>query len=226
VRRLHTALIGALAVAAAFVIPAAARAVQSAPFNALTIDNSAGMNGGISSIFTQMSITNNPPGLSLSATDPVYGTARVDLGPPTGHTFTVGTYLTDQVPDDTHAAFDITQGSSACGSGTGSINIKAITYDASNNITSFAASFTRTCPGIDPLAGEIRYNASVGYVGATEDVPRMDFGQQDLGSFTPKTVTISSVGSNPIVFQQAALGGTNPSAFAIASDTCSGHAVA
>lgn len=224
-RRFRRLLVGALVVATGLVLPADVAHASGPPYNAFTLDYTAGGNGGISYVYS--TVTQNPAGsLQFNLNDPVYGTGSVGISPPTGGSLAVGSYNTSTSPDASHAGFFLTQGSSGCVPATGTMQIEEITFDDSANVTAFAASYTLKCGIQDPVAGELRFNSTIPYVGGTETNPRLDFGNHALGDFTPMTLTVTSIGSDPLIFGQAVLGGPNASAYAITADTCSGQSIA
>jgi hypothetical protein len=225
VRQLRRFVIGAVAVATALALPAdVARAAGGPPYTLATVDHGAGSNGGNSYVYS--TVTQNPAGsTSFDLSDPVWGTGNIWVAPPAGSTLSVGSYVTRDIPDATHAGLAITQSSRTCGSSSGTLDVKEIIRDGGGNVVAFAAAYTGDCGVDDPLAGEIRFNSSLGIVGATETNHWLDYGDRALGTFAPQTLTITSVGSDPLVFGSATLGGMNPTAFAITQDSCSGQSI-
>ncbi len=223
-------MLGAAAFLAALTVPivAAEAAPPTPPFNALTVDGSGSnpvLTGGHSLSYSGASVTlaSSDGGVTVAS-----GTTSVVLVPPTGADLALGSALpTLTAPDATHYGLVVSVAGTACAApGAGTVTISQLTVDT-GNVTALAATYSTTCgSGSDTVSGEIRFNSTVGYVGATQDVSSLSFGSVDTGfNSATKTVTFTSVGSNPIVFGTAAFAGTDPDSFVITADTCSGKSI-
>lgn len=230
-RKSHRILIGAVAAAAALAgsISIASASTQPDPVTALTIDGSGTspiLGAGHSVAFTGSQVTvDTTGGIQLTA-----GGFVVNVTPPTGGALAVGTFPTLTAADGSHYGLTVTGNSQPCAApGSGSITIGSdlTPSDGSGPATVFSASYSTTC-GSDTsvLAGQIRFNSNQGYVAATEPTTS-DFGTVDVATdSTAQTVTISSVGTDPMVFTQATIGGPQAGAFRIGTDNCSNKSVA
>jgi hypothetical protein len=230
----HRILIGAVAAAAALagtITMASASGPNASPLNALTIDGSGtspilGAGQSVAFSGTDVTVTATTTSVQTAA-----GTFVVTVTPPTGGTFAAGTFGTLTTADATHYGLTVTSTGHTCaapGAGTITINNDLDPADGSAAPDVFSASYSTTC-GSDPstLSGQIRFNSAVGYVGATESPTTSDFGTVDvLQDSNTHTVTVSSVGTDPIVFGQATIGGAQPDSFRIGTDNCSGKSIA
>ncbi|WP_203719452.1 choice-of-anchor D domain-containing protein, partial [Asanoa siamensis] len=234
-----------VAVASALVVAAlpastAHAAPPSAPYSAFTLDggdSTAVINGtetyeastanyfyfgpnGDSTVPDNVIVIANNGGRQGAAT----------LVPPTGTTWNVGqTYETRRFPTESNQAMFDVSGEHGCNDMDGALTIKEIAREAgTGKVTKFAASFKASC-GTVPLAvsGEIRFNSSIGYVGASNDKTLLDFGTvAHETTSAPQTVRFTSTGSDPITFGAATFAGAAPAAFAVGADTCSNSSVA
>lgn len=153
---------------------------------------------------------------------------QVTLTPPTGTSFSPGTYAVARYADATHAAIFMP------GIGCqleGTLALAAITTDPTDgHLTSLAADLMWRCAGAASYAfGTVRYfstdyvagsvtgtggNTFLGGVG----LPSAPVGQ----SPPPSTVTIRSTGTVPLVLGTAAMSDVNAADYAISNDSCSG----
>ena len=172
--------------------------------------------------FTSGADANDRFSLSGNNGDVSYG---MSFEPPTGQTFTVGTtYQSRRFNDATYAALSMGTVGRGCNQEFGSFTVKEVARDAEDRINVFAASFAHGCETDTLLVtGEVRWKSTVPYTGKVADVEALDFGTQDIGFLSqPRTVTITSTGSDPTVFGTATLQGAVPGAYVISADTCSG----
>ena len=225
-RKSHRILIGAVAAAAALAgsITIASASTLPEPVTALTIDGSGtspilGAGQSVALSGADVTVTNNGGGIQA-----VGGGFEVDVTPSTSGPLAAGTFTTLTAADTTNYGLTVTGNNQSCGApGAGSITIEP---DLAAGV--FAASFVTTC-GSDPskIAGEIRWNSNTGYVAATQAPVPLDFGTVDVATdSSAHTVTISSVGTDPMVFGQATIGGPQANAFRIGTDNCSTMSVA
>ncbi|NUT34729.1 MAG: choice-of-anchor D domain-containing protein [Hamadaea sp.] len=150
---------------------------------------------------------------------------RFAATPPTAQSWAVGhTYDVAQISDADHAGLSVAKSSYACGSISGKITILEAVRDGAS-LTAFAASYEIRCDAsTHPLSGDVRWNSSVGYQAAVTSTAQQSFGAVEIGEPGPvKSVSIRSLGSEPVVLQTAALTGADPGAFSITVDTCSGR---
>ena len=223
-------MIGVAFFAAAVAIPISGvlAAPPTSPFTALTLDGSGdnpvlGSAHSVSFGGSGVSLANADGGVTVSATG-----YSVNLLPPTGGALAVGgAAATKTTPDASDYGLTVTANGTACVTGAGSVTIKQLTVSG-GNVTVLAASFSTTCgTSTAPVAGEIRFKSTTGYLGATQNKTAVDFGSADTGFATAaQTVTFTSVGSDPIVFGKAAISGGDADSFAISGDTCSNKSVA
>jgi hypothetical protein len=232
-RKSHRILIGAVAAAAALAgsITIASASTLPDPVTALTIDGSGTspiLGAGHSVAFTASAVTVGTAGNGIQASA---GGFEVDVTPPTGGALAIGTFPTLTAADATHYGLTVTGNGQTCAApGAGSITIDPdlTPSDGSGPATVFSASYSTTC-GSNPsvLAGKIRFNSKQGYVAATENPTTSDFGTVDVATDSNvHTVTISSVGTDPMMFGQAAITGPQADSFRIGTDNCSNHSVA
>lgn len=231
-RKSHRILIGAVAAAAALAVSVtiASASTLPDPVTALTIDGSGTspiLGAGHSVNFTT-GVTAGTAGNGIQASS---GGFEVDVTPPTGGALGIGTFPTLTTADATHYGLTVTGNSQPCAApGAGSITIGSdlTPSDGSGPATVFSASYSTTC-GSDTsvLAGQIRVNSKQGYVAATEGPTTSDFGTVDVATDSNvHTVTVSSVGTDPMVFGKAAITGPQADAFRLGTDNCSNKSVA
>lgn len=223
-------VLGAAAAAAVLIIPlnAALADPSATPINALTIDGSGDnpvLGAGHSLSFSGVDVTlaNAAGGVTVSGS-----TSSVTLLPPTGGMLAQGPAApTKTTADATDYGLTVTVNGTTCTTGAGTVTIEQLTLDGTD-VTAFAASYKTTCgASTASVAGEIRFNSTSDYVGATQNNASLDFGSADTGfPSAGQTVTFTSVGSQPMVFGKAALGGANGDSFVISGDTCSSKTVA
>ena len=227
-RSIRIAVLGALMIAGVVVVPAMASAAPPAPpYNDWTL------NGGQGSYLLA-------PGEAFrwtpttGMTEGAYGTSGLEFsGPgaltiwtaliaaPTGGLLHVGTYTTQRGADATHIGLDIDGDGRGCNQDSGTLDIEQVTYDDSNAITAFAASFSQQCEGTEfPATGEFRFNSTVVPGPAASSSPgRLDFGTLPVGLPSTKTITVNSNGGSDEHFGTATI--TGSADFAITQDTCS-----
>lgn len=212
-----------------------AATAPTAPFDALTVKGTHAnplLPPGESRVFDDSNSTitggaADTGGIQLSVTAP-QGAWSAVVTPPLGGELTVGsTYPTTTVSgDDTHAGFTLTGEGHSCGaSSTGTVAIKELVRDG-DTVTAFAVSYTYDCsPPSVPIEGEIRYQSQIGYAAGTISPGSIDFGPQDIGQDgTPRTLTYTSLGSEPITIATVAVG-ADDNVFLIAT-TCAGQSLA
>ncbi|MFR9774593.1 choice-of-anchor D domain-containing protein [Micromonospora sp. MS34] len=235
-RRIRT-LLGATVAGACLLagLPGVALAAPTAPYTVLTVDLGEHRTKPVASSGVY-DPTNATIDAAATANDTfritaVYGVSayvRLDAAPPTGQTWTEGqTYETAKGSSSARARLDLNdERTSFCMTGTGSLTVHEVVRDpATQSMTGLAASYEYHCDG-DPaaLTGEIRWNSTVGYVAALPDPTTVDFSGVYIGDSPKKWVSIRSLGSEPVTFGTAILGGPNPEAFEITTeDICSGR---
>ncbi|WP_346537583.1 choice-of-anchor D domain-containing protein [Micromonospora sp. DPT] len=238
-RKFRTLLGAGVAGACALaVLPGVALAAPTAPYTALTVDlgehrafpvtGSAAYDKSSASV----SVANQADGLFLikavNPTDPTQIYAALAAEPPTGQDWAPGqTYPTSRVADAGHARLDLTSTDRSCPESSGSISVQDVQRDPTTRlVTTFAAAYRFTCAGeTGPITGEVRYNSPLDYVAAVSDPSSVDFGSVHLGDPASKPVYVRSLGSASVNVGAASLGGTNPEAFAITADYCSGRTI-
>ena len=149
----------------------------------------------------------------------------VTVLPPTGTSLAAQTYALARFADATHAS--VTVGSSSCAT-EGTLTVDSISTDpADGHLTSLSASFQVRCTGYPGwMYGTLRQNAG-DYVAAVIGISSFTFPATSVGqSSAPRTVTVRSTGTAPLVLGTAALAGSSPADFKISDDTCSGTTVA
>ncbi|MBB5871144.1 hypothetical protein F4553_004523 [Allocatelliglobosispora scoriae] len=219
---------------ALFITPtAAAAAAPTAPYTALFLDGNY-LSWGVfdgpktftpsnGSTFTAQAV--NGDGLSFR-TDRGTDFWTLDLTPPTGGWTAGSTYELRGTATSTYAKLHLTQQGSTCPEWPGWVTVKEVVRDPhSNTLTGLAAEFAIQCQtGGKDLHGEVRWNSSLGYVGAAMSLNRHTFPNLPIGTSAAKTFTVTSTGSKPIIFGQASFKpvyGTADS-FSLLTDTCSG----
>ncbi|MBM0255726.1 hypothetical protein [Micromonospora sp. 4G55] len=229
---------GVAGVCALAVLPGMALAAPTAPYTALTVDlgehrafpvtKSAAYDKSNASV----SVVNQADGLFLvkavSPADPTEVYAALAAEPPPGQDWAQGqTYPASRVADAGHARLDLTSTNGSCPESSGSIIVQDVRRDpATQLLTAFAAAYRFTCAGeTSPITGEVRFNSSLDYVAALSDPSSVDFGSVHLGELASKPVYVRSLGSASVIVGAASLGGTNPEAFVISADYCSGRTI-
>jgi hypothetical protein len=230
--------VATVAISSAILLPAAAEAATiSAPYNSISVDAGSRTTDGYA-LRTSMVFDSNdtfyefiqPPGseqltLSGQRSDPggQFHFLNVTLKPPTGQTWSVGTYPAFYA-DATHAEIDLGIDGLECdGGATSSLNVTEVLRDSGGALTGLAATYVSACVfGDPPLRGTIRWQSTQDFIGVNASTNRVVFGDQPMTiPGTPKVVTYTARGSLSSTFGTATLGGTNADAFAITGDTCS-----
>lgn len=217
-------------------VHAAAAAPPSAPYTAFTT-HFAGL-GYIDGSFSYEASRNtlnvyqqNANGYALVMSGSQAGHSHgLNVTPPTGTRFTAGTtYPTTKSfsPSPTTTVFNIRGDGRECdwSSTPGTLTVTEAAYDDANGqFTAFAASYSVPCGGSGFAKGEIRFQSSIGYKATDSLDYRLQFGQQPVGvAGTPKDFTVGVYGTLSTTFGAATLSGTDPAAFEISSNTCSGN---
>ncbi|MET7394502.1 choice-of-anchor D domain-containing protein, partial [Dactylosporangium sp. NPDC005572] len=154
----------------------------------------------------------------------------LDVSPPTGTRFVAGqSYQTatnfNPLPSTT--VLNISGDGQGCDyRAPGTLAVSQADYDdATGKFTAFAATYSVPCSGngVAVARGEIRFQSSIGYKATDSWDYRLQFGDQPVGTAgTPQDVVVEVNGTEPTTFGAAALSGTNPGAFQISANTCSG----
>jgi hypothetical protein len=145
--------------------------------------------------------------------------------PPTGSALSLGTYTTQWLSDGAHVGMDLIGDGRSCDGDTGSVTISELARDPDTNaIVAFAASYHFSCGGSEPaIAGELRWNSTVDYVGVSASPEAVQFGASGVNDDSaPVVVTVRSDGTVPVTVGSASLAGTSPGQYAITANTCSG----
>lgn len=156
-----------------------------------------------------------PEGLSFSGSSASgYASARVSAL--TGGTLATGTFATQRFADATHWGLDIDANSAGCNQSTGSITVYEVgPKDDTGNVTSFAASYSFSCDGSQPVTGQLRWNSSVDY---------MAFPDTALGKTSPsQTLTVTAAAAATL--GTTTVTGGNGDQFRVTGDTCKGATV-
>jgi hypothetical protein len=182
---------------------------------ALAFDTDASGYGNHEAVQISTSVSNRwivqvnlPPGGAWQA-GTTYKVASGNLGPDYGYIY-------------------VNSGTSpGCSAQTGTLTVLEVVRTG-EHISSFAANFTIDCDALPKvITGEMRWNSSIGYTAAVTDPGSVSFGGQPIyHTGTPKTVTMTGKGSEPVSFGAATIGGASPGSFSITADTCSGRALA
>jgi hypothetical protein len=158
------------------------------------------------------------------------GVWEAHFAAPLGQELTVGTY--------TDAVYPLRRSGSQpglsidpfttnyCLAPTGTFTIHELTMSG-DEVTSIAATFVQVCAGEQevwgPLYGEVRLNASVGFVAAGATPWPVAFGQHDTGtSAGTRDVTVRSLGSQAVHLGSATILGEAATSFAVESNACDG----
>jgi hypothetical protein len=228
--RLFAGAVTGIATAAAVLIPSAASA--AAPYTAFTVNgapNSYVLPGG-SRVFDTANATielqsyaEGGMRASASSAGKSWGLSII---PPTGAQFAVGTRYDAAWPADaTRAGLTLGGEGRGCGTADGWITIKELVRDPDTNaVTSFAASYGVRCDtALGANTGEIRYNSTLAYSGATTNPESLSYGSSELTPDGPqKTVTVTAAGVEPTTFGQSLVIGAQRNDFAVVTDGCAG----
>jgi hypothetical protein len=186
-------------------------------------------NGGISAY----------PGTPPPATETVLfqfgltagGYGGIYLMAPTGQDLAVGPEenAVDRTQrDETHPGLTLywVDGVSAnCNASGGRFDVLQVLYDG-DALVSFAADFETVCVGEwwqnpDHLFGEVRWQSSIPLKADRVDPVATSFPTRNTGTASPAaTVTVTNVGTAPVVIAGVSLGGATPADFSITGDTC------
>ncbi|MEH1054983.1 hypothetical protein V6U89_07175 [Micromonospora sp. CPCC 206171] len=220
------------------VLPGVALAAPTAPYTVLTVDlgEHQAKPIGSSGVYDPTNATLDAAAeaddtFRITARYGVSAYVRLDAAPPTGQTWTAKqSYETARGRDSVRARLDLNDDrTSFCTTGTGSLTVHEVLRDPGTQaMTGFAASYEYHCNGDSAaLTGEIRWNSTVGYVAALPDPRLVDFAAIHIGDKREQLVTFGSLGSEPVTFGVAMVGGVNPDAFELVAgqDTCSGRTV-
>jgi hypothetical protein len=227
-RRIRGVIIGVVGVAAIAGLPAD-QALAATSIDALTINGNPGAfllhSGSIDMDDTNATLFTT--GFNGTTLDGQHNW-RVDVSPPLGLGWALGTYPTARDPDATHAMLDLSGDGRGCNSSAGTITVEEVTNDPSTHaLTALALSYQDMCTPVDtaPVSGELRWHSTVDYVAA--GVPdTFYFGNQGTGvSGVPHVFTVRSDGTSPLILGAVNLGGGTPSAFSLTNDGCSGQTI-
>ncbi|TDC44118.1 choice-of-anchor D domain-containing protein [Micromonospora sp. KC213] len=238
IRSLLSALVvGTCATAA---LPGVALAAPAAPYTVLTVDvgnHTGGYPLSQSGVYdtTNATVSVTPSAQDRLAVRASQSSSYVDLsiGPPTGQTWQEGqSYPAARFADATTASLDLNSDHRGCGHSSGSITVREVGRNAETGLVDrFAASYEYSC--VDAagsrgvISGELRWNSGLDY-GVAHGTPNpVGFGYQELAvRSAAKTVTFRSVGTKPITFGAASIGGPTPAAFSVLSSQCTGRTLA
>lgn len=149
---------------------------------------------------------------------------EVRIAAPTGGHLTTGTFATTAQ----WGTADVLMAIDNCSVDVGTITIHEVGRDpATNVITVFAATYTRSCGLQKPAKGEIRYNSAIGYKVVSVDQAERYWSQQQVGEDSDVfSVTMTAWGSEPSTIGTPTIAGAEAYAFRIVEDTCSGAVLA
>lgn len=201
---------------------------QSASVTAFSMDSESGeyVGRGKSEIFTpansQFHARGNRHRVEFYADDGsrLFGAI---IGAPTGQSLTPGTYETQDTHGPTNASLNVFGDGRGCGS-TGFLTIHEISFDPADALSTFAASYEQRCEGHESsLFGELRFNSRIGFQAASNP-PEVVIDERS-GSGSIASIEFASLGPDPLSLGEATVEGTNPRAFQITSDACSGATI-
>ncbi|MGK5441852.1 choice-of-anchor D domain-containing protein [Micromonospora sp. URMC 105] len=156
----------------------------------------------------------------------------LNVTPPKGTRFVAGqTYqtTTNFSPQESITVLNVSGDGQRCewSSTPGTIQVKEAEYDEAGKFTAFAATFSVPCGWRGSAKGEIRFQSSAGYKATDTWGYRLQMGSQPAGMpGKPQAVTVEANGSEPTTFGAASLSGSDPGAFEISANTCSGNTLA
>ncbi|MGY0231336.1 hypothetical protein [Longispora urticae] len=191
-------------------------APPTAPYNFLSIDH-AGRNAFANSDITVTA------GRSVTVQSATVSGTSVYLTPPTGQTFHVGTYETRRIGDDTLASMDVLLNHYGCGQdNAGTLTVHEVKFDGPNDaISAFAASYTFDCNG---MAGEVRWNSTVGYRLTSTPTSNLTSGSVEIGQVAEaQRITVTGQGPQATHFGASAVTGAQEASFRITADDCKGR---
>ncbi|WP_330186273.1 choice-of-anchor D domain-containing protein [Dactylosporangium sp. AC04546] len=236
-RTIRGLIIGAVALMlSSTVLPGTAQAAAeapAAPYTAFTMHLEGwSVDGSFSyeaSRNTLQVFQQDPNGYALSMSGSTSGHWHsLNVSPPIGTRFTAGQSYSigpgwSPVPSAT--VFNVSGDGRGCEfAAHGTLTVSQADYDdATGKFTAFAASYSLPCLSDSVVKGEIRFQSSIGYKATDSREYRLQLGQQPAGQVgTPKDITVEVNGTQPTTFGTASLSGTNPGAFQISANTCSG----
>lgn len=197
---------------------ASASVSPRAAFDALTIEGAAGSyllpSGSKSFVNAALNVTADDDTVTFASG---VGQWVATLQAPTDAALAVGTFSVARSAGTGVAGLDISGEGRGCNQFSGEIVVHELTRDAgTDDITAVAATFSVSCETTMPTnVGELRFNA-------TTDYER--FGAVALGKdSTVRTLTVTAAAET--TFGAASIDGTDPDAFRIGQDGCSGTTV-
>ncbi len=214
--RAMTAVLAVVAVGAVG-LPGQASAAPSAPYTVVTINSRGGSHvwDDSNSVFVVEQHNTTREVFELNGGNPATNLNGVfHLMAPWGETLNVGTYPMSN-PGYT-ATLSI--GGTMCNDGgwPNTVTIKSLTRDAAGLITSISASLA-SC-----MSGEVRWKANDGYVDAVQTQSDVWFLMTGVGQRSvDKTVTFTSVGSQPLQLGALSIEGEHAASFGITANGCS-----
>lgn len=228
---LGMSIAGACALA---VLPGVALAAPTAPYTVLTVDV-GDQTGGYpiyqSDVFDRdnstVSVVPQSNDRLAVETNRAGSYVRLAIQPPAGEQWSAGqTYQATWQGDGGTASMDLASDGRGCGHVTGWIKVWQAHRDSGTGLVdAFAAAYEYSCRDslyyTGTVSGELRWNSSVDYVVAHGEPNPVSFSYQELAvPSAARTVTFRSVGSAPITFGAASLGGPTPEAFALLGSNC------
>lgn len=169
----------------------------------------------------------------FAAHDAGLGYWDIRLAAPRGAMLTVGTYE-GAVPVSLRAGdepgMEVSGNATGCQWLDGSFTVHEIEM-TDVQLLSLSASFEQRCLAPDPsfgsevrLYGEVRFHATSGFKAAAALPASLDFGAQDTGvEAGTRQVTVSSIGTQPVLLGAATIAGEDASSFAVESNGCTGE---
>lgn len=123
---------------------------------------------------------------------------------------------------------DINGDGRGCNTITGQFTVTEIGFTATGSLADLALTYEQHCEGAVPaLFGEIRYQAAGGDPALLVAPARIDFPAKYVGvPSIDVPVTIINTGTAPVSVSSVTINGTNPSDFAVGSDSCTGVSLA
>ncbi len=233
-RPIRAALLAALAISSALIVPATASAgapvTPTAPYNLLELDGGTGsplMIEGETIIDDNNTagFTISPNGAGLTFAGPLNPDVpdyALYLQPPTGGQFQPSTaYDLAGTSDATHASIAGAIGWGLSGT-SGTLNVADATYSG-GSLTSFAAtiSFYNMGAPFYPVKGEMRFASSRPYIAASTTVQEL-FDLAAVGDTgVSRTVTITGAGVTPDTLGAVSIENDPTGAYSVTSDNCS-----
>ncbi len=209
--------------------PTIMTAVPEAPYTTFTLDGRPGANLVYGARIIDPVVVSAAQDGYLFFRGSQIDSMKAVLRPPLGASWVAGqTYEThDQEPTASRALLEIYGEGQACNTGTGSfpgtLTVHEVEYSGSM-VTVFAASYAFWCGwASDAVAGELRWNSSVGWKSAVPEPALVDFGTVTADQpAVPVTVTLTSRGSSTITFGSARVEHEQASDFSVTADGCNG----